>query len=266
MASPHSKQNNMKIRVLGCSGGIGGHHLRTTAFLVDHDILIDAGTGVGDLSIAELVKIDHVFITHSHLDHVTSLAFIVDTVGDMRDRPLVVHATEATIKILRTHIFNWAIWPDFSEIPTKDKPFLRFSAIHVGKTIDVEGRRITPLPANHTVPAVGYQLDAGRGSLVFTGDTGPCPELWEYVNNKIHDLRYLIIECAFPDREKQLAVASLHLCPSMLMQELAQLQHEAEIFITHLKPGQIELTMQEIDACSGAYHPGMLQGNQVFEI
>ena len=90
----------MKIRVLGCSGGIGGHHLRTTSFLVDHDILIDAGTGVGDLSIAELAQIDHVFITHSHLDHVVSLAFMVDAVGDMRDKPLTVHATEATIQIL----------------------------------------------------------------------------------------------------------------------------------------------------------------------
>ena len=44
----------MKLRVLGCSGGIGGRHLRTTSLLVDNDILIDAGTGVGDVSLAEL--------------------------------------------------------------------------------------------------------------------------------------------------------------------------------------------------------------------
>ena len=105
----------MKIRILGCSGGIGGRHLRTTSLLVDHDILIDAGTGVGDLAIAELAQIDHVFITHSHLDHTVCLAFLVDTVGEMRNRPLTVHATGATIEILRAHLFNWATWPDFSE-------------------------------------------------------------------------------------------------------------------------------------------------------
>jgi len=255
----------MKIRILGCSGGIGGRHLRTTSLLVDHDILIDAGTGVGDLAIAELAQIDHVFITHSHLDHVACLPFIVDTVGDMRNRPLTVHATEATLEILRAHIFNWAIWPDFSQIPTADEPFLRFSAITLGEPVDIEGRKITPLPANHTVPAVGYQLDSGAGSLVFTGDTGPCPELWSVVN-RIRNLRYLIIECAFSDRERALATASLHLCPSMLLAELEQLQRSAEVFITHLKPGQIELTMQEIEDCIGEYRPGMLQNNQLFEI
>lgn len=254
----------MKIRILGCSGGIGGHHLRTTSFLVDHDILIDAGTGVGDLSIAELKQIDHVFVTHSHLDHVASLAFIVDTVGDMRDRPLIIHASEATIHILREHIFNWQIWPDFSQTP-HGKPFLVYSPILVGQTVSVNGRMITPLPAHHTVPAVGYQLDSGDASLVFSGDTGPCPEFWERVN-KIQNLRYLIIECAFPDQEKELAIKSLHLCPSMLAEEFAQLQHEVDVFITHLKPGKIELTMQEIQAGMGARYPGMLQGNQVFEI
>ena len=265
MVLPPLKRNDMKIRILGCSGGIGGPHLRTTSFLIDQDILIDAGTGVGDLSFSELLQIDHVFITHSHLDHVTSLAFIVDSVGDRRDRPLIVHATQATIEILHTHIFNWVIWPDFTVLPSEDKPFLIFSPIHAGQAIDIGGRKITPLPANHTVPAVGYQIDSGRGSLVFSGDTGPCPNFWAAVN-KIENLRYLIIECAFPNREMQLAKASLHLCPSMLMDELAQLERAAKILITHLKPGQIELTMHEIQAGVGEHHPAMLQGNQVFEI
>lgn len=255
----------MKIRVLGCSGGIGGRHLRTTSFLIDHDILLDAGTGVGDLSLAELAQIDHVFLTHSHLDHVTSLPFLVDTVGDMRNRPLTVHASEATLEILRTHVFNWSIWPDFSEIPSVKSPFLRFSTVHPGEPVLLGDRQITSLPANHTVPAVGYRIKSAQGSLVFTGDTGPCPELWKAVN-RIDDLRYLIIECAFSNREKRLAKASLHLCPDMLAEELAQLERDAEVFITHLKPGQIELTMQEIEDCIGEYRPGMLQNNHVFEL
>jgi len=255
----------MRIRILGCSGGIGGRHLRTTSLLIDNDVLIDCGTGVADLSIAELAQIDHVFLTHSHLDHIACLPLMIDTVGDMRNRPITVHATAETEEILRAHIFNWAIWPDFSEIPSVSKPWLRFSSLRVRETVDLDGRHITALPANHTVPAVGYQCNSGRESLVFTGDTGPCPELWDAVN-RIDNLKTLIIETAFSNRERKIALASLHLCPSMLLEELAYLQSRPDIYITHLKPGQIELTMEEIEDSIGMFRPRMLQNNQVFEL
>ena len=255
----------MKVRILGCSGGIGGRHLRTTSILVDNDILIDAGTGVGDLSIAELAQIDHVFLTHTHLDHIACLPLMIDTVGDMRSRPLTVHATDAVLEILRNHVFNWAVWPDFTEIPTADKPFLRFESLHLGAAVVLDGRRIVPLPANHTVPANAYQLDSGTASLVFSGDTGPCPALWKAVN-KIVNLRTIIVETAFSNRERRLAAVSKHLCPDTLKEELSNLQRDAEIFITHLKPGQVELTMQEIEDCIGELKPRMLQNNQVFEL
>jgi cAMP phosphodiesterase len=231
---------------------------------VDHDILIDAGTGVGDLTLAELAQIDHVFITHSHLDHIACIPFMVDTVGDMRSRPLTLHATRATLEIIKAHVFNWAVWPDFSEIPSADKPFMCYEALQVGQSIEFGARRIRVLPANHTVPAVGYALDSGDSTLVFTGDTTVSDELWRAVN-KIRNLRYLIVETAFSNRERQLAIASKHLCPSMLAEELQKLQHKPEIFITHMKPGQIELTMQEIAEEIGEFKPRLLQNNHVFE-
>ncbi len=98
----------MKLRVLGCSGGIGAG-LRTTTLLLDDDVLIDAGTGVGDLEIGDMAKIDHIFVTHSHLDHVTSIPFLADTVGWMRDKPVTIHALPETIDILRKHLFNWSV-------------------------------------------------------------------------------------------------------------------------------------------------------------
>ena len=254
----------MKLKVLGCSGGIGGRHLRTTTLLVDNDILIDAGTGVGDISLAELMLIDHIFITHSHLDHVCSIPFLVDTVGGMRNKPLTVHASEPTLEIIRNHIFNWSIWPDFSQIPTPSKPFMRYEAMEQGQTDEHKGRKITSLPANHVVPAVGFQVDSGQASLVFTGDTTTHDPLWKVVN-KIANLRYLIIETAFCNRERELAIAAKHFCPSLLAEELTKLEQSAEIFITHLKPGEVELTMQEIEDCAGEYKPRMLQNNQVFE-
>src|SRR5690606_36025245 len=178
-----------------------------TSFLLDSDVLIDAGTGVGDLTIAELSQIDHVFITHSHLDHVTSIPFLVDTVGGMRARPITVYATRATIEIMRNHLFNWAIWPDFTEIPSPEAPFLRYEDLEVGGSVELGGRTITAIPARHTVPAVGYHLDSGAGSLVFTGDTGPNEALWKVVN-AIGNLKYLIIETAFSNKEQRLAEIS----------------------------------------------------------
>jgi ribonuclease BN (tRNA processing enzyme) len=254
----------MKVRILGCSGGIGGSHLRTASMLVDEDVLVDCGTGVGDLTLAELARVDHVFLTHSHLDHIAGLPLLIDSVGDMRDRPVTVHATEATIEILRAHVFNWAIWPDFNEIPSVGAPQMRYQSLRTGVAVDLGGRRITALPACHTVPAVGYHLDSGPASLVISGDTGPCPEFWAAVNG-IDNLRYLIVETAFSNRDRRLASAAKHLCPESLAGELASLQRAAEIYITHLKPGQIELTMQEINDSLGELRPRMLENNQVFE-
>ena len=254
----------MRLRVLGCSGGIGGRHLRTTSFLLDGDVLVDAGTGVGDLTLAELSQIDHIFITHSHLDHVTSIPFLVDTVGGMRAKPLTIYATRATIEILKNHLFNWAIWPDFTEIPTPEAPFMRYREMEVGATVTLGSRRITAIPARHTVPAVGYHLDSGAASLVFTGDTGQNDALWRIVN-RIANLKFLIIETAFSNKERQLAEVSRHLCPATLAEELAKLERSPEIYITHLKPGEIEPTMLEIEECAGAFRPRMLQNNLVLE-
>ena len=254
----------MKVRILGCSGGIGGRHLRTTSMLVDHDILIDAGTGVADLTLAEMAMIDHVFITHSHLDHIASLPLMIDSIADMRDKPVTVYATEATLEIIQNHIFNWAIWPDFSEIAVRKDAVMKYKSIRVGQSVHFGKRTIAAVPAEHTVPAVGYHLDSGEGSLVFTGDTTSNDVFWP-VLNKIANLRYLLIETAFSNQEERLAVVSKHLCPSMLGDELAKMTRDAKVYISHLKPGQIELIMGEIDECAGAFKPKMLQNNQVFE-
>lgn len=254
----------MKLRILGCSGGIGGRHLRTSSFLVDHDILIDAGTGVAELSIAELAAIDHVFLTHAHLDHIASLPLMIDTVADRRTRPLIVYGAADVLESLRKHIFNWAIWPDFTAVPDAAAPFMQYRPIGLGELIRLDGRSITALPVAHTVPAVGYQLDSGAASLVFSGDTGPCDDFWQAVN-RIENLRHLIIECAFSNRERGLAEVSRHLCPELLAGELAKLKRRCQVHITHLKPGQIEATMAEIESCLEDFEPDMLQNNQVFE-
>lgn len=253
----------MKLRILGCSGGIGGG-LQTTAMLLDDDVLIDAGTGVGRLSFAELVKIDHIFVTHAHLDHVAFIPFLVDTVGSIRSRPVTIHAIQATLDILQAHLFNWQIWPDFTKIPDSNLPYMRYETLLLDHTVELKGRKITPLPANHVVPAVGYHLDSGQASLVFTGDTTTNDALWMAVN-KIENLKYLIIESAFSNQKRDIALRSKHLCPSLLAEELKKLEQTAEIFITHLKPSETDVTMREIQQCIGRYSPHRLENDQLFE-
>jgi len=254
----------MRIRVLGCSGGIGGG-LRTTSFLVDEDVLIDAGTGVGDLSLENLAKIDHIFVSHSHLDHVASIPFLVDTVCWMRRTPIVVYGIKETLDILRAHLFNWKIWPDFTQIPNGKEPFMVYREIKVGEAVELRGRRFTAIPANHTVPAVGYVMDNGRNALIFSGDTSTNDALWSVVN-ATKNLKYLIIETAFSNKERDIAVASKHLCPKMLAEELEKMRVTPDVFITHLKPGEGALTMKEVGEAAGRWRPRMLENNQEFTL
>ena len=252
----------MRIKILGCSGGIGGK-FRTTSMLVDDDILIDAGTGLGDMSVDALAKVDHVFITHSHLDHVAFLPFLVDTVCWMRNKPLIVHSTAPTLQVLKDHLFNWKIWPDFSQIPDGENPFMIFTELRVGEPVNVNGRIFTAVPANHVVPAVGYLVDNGKASFLFSGDTTTNDALWA-VANRTENLKYLVIETAFANKERDIAIASKHLCPSMLAVELAKLTREVEVFVTHLKPGEVTLTMSEIERDAARWKPRMLENGHEF--
>ncbi|QHE88621.1 3',5'-cyclic-nucleotide phosphodiesterase [Hydrogenophaga sp. BPS33] len=239
----------MRVRVLGCSGAIA-QGCRTTSFLLDHDVLIDAGTGVGDLTLDEMARVDHVLLTHSHLDHIAALPLMLDSVAALRlasgVAPLQVHALPGTIAALKVHIFNNLIWPDFSAIPSVDTPLMRFVSIAVGDVLHVGGKAVEVLPAVHTVPAVGYAVASASGHWVFSGDTERNPAFWARVNQL--QIAQLVIETAFSNREQALAQRSLHLAPGTLAQELAQIdpQHKYPIYITHTKPAETGLIMEEI--------------------
>ena len=241
----------MIIRALGCSGSIAAGS-RTTSFLVDDDLLVDAGTGVGDLGLDELERIDDIVVSHSHLDHVLAIGLLADSVARRRTAarrpPVTVRALPATLAALRAHVFNDVIWPDFSRLPTPTQPVLRFEPFAVGDVLRLRGRRIEVLPAAHTVPAVGFAVQAGDGApaWVFTGDTGPNPALWQRLAEL--PVRHLVIEAAFGDDEAALARRSGHLCPSTLGDELARLAPGADVHVTHVKPGEVDKVMTQIAA------------------
>ena len=236
----------MKLTVLGCSGGIGsGRH--TTSLLVDDDMLIDAGSGITTLDFEQLLKIDHVLLTHAHLDHVLGLPLLLDSVGDLRDTPVTVHALPEVLEVLATHLFNWQLWPDFREIPSAEAPWLRFGPLGFGETFTLKGRTFRPLPVNHVVPACGLRVATHAGSLVFSGDTTHS-RAFVAALNAIPDLRHLIIETSFENELVDIAKASKHHWPDSLAAELQGLKVRPQVWITHLKPGNEAAIMYELRA------------------
>ena len=225
----------MQIRVLGCSGGVGPG-LRTTSLLIDESLMIDAGTGVGDLTLEEMSRIGDVFITHSHLDHVCGLAFMADNLFGVIEHPLQVHATTETLNTLREHLFNWRLWPDFTRLPDAENPSLVFHTLKP-KTPKTIGRlKLTAFEVSHTVPAVGYVVEGAEGVFVFSGDTYADSRIWQFLN-KLPRLDKLMIEVAFADEDAELGLISKHFTPSLLGSELTKLRHRPRLYLTHHKPG-----------------------------
>ncbi|MBK5942622.1 MBL fold metallo-hydrolase [Halorhodospira halophila] len=256
----------MELRALGTSGGIG-QGLRTTAFLVDGWLLVDAGSGVGDLTAAELGGIRDVLLTHAHLDHTAYLGLMADArIGDGTP-PIRVHAPAPTLDVLREHLFNGVLWPDFTAIPTPQEPVLVFEPLPSAQALILGAFHITPLPARHSVPAVGYRIEDGSGSLVFSGDTGASPALRE----RLEELGMpdaLIIECAFPDALESLARQVGHYTPAQLVEELRHWPAGVRVWVTHLKPGaaaHIEEELREQAAAAGV-HCELLRGGDVLQI
>ena len=238
----------MKLRVLGCSGSIAAGS-RTTAFLLDDNVLVDAGTGVGDLRIDELCAIDHILLSHSHLDHVLGIPLLADCVMQRRMaarpfEPLRVHGLPETLEALRRHIFNDVLWPDFTRLPQADRPILTLEPLATGDRLVLGGKTIEVLPAQHTVPAVGYGVETPSGWWVYTGDTGPNPLLWERLRGR--RLAQVVIETAFSDDELALARVSRHLAPQLLDEELTQLAPGTPVAITHMKPGEVAAVMGQV--------------------
>lgn len=226
----------MKVRVLGCSGGIS-QNVATTSFLLDEDILIDAGTGVCDLSLDELRRIKHIFITHSHLDHIVSIPLLADTLfDDLIGTPLIVHALPETIKALRDHVFNGTIWPNFTELPHKTNAVLKLEVMEAGTACELDGRLVEMISVNHTVPGVGYCVESEGKAFAFSGDTTSNENFWATLN-KYDTLDLLFVESAFADKDLELAKVAFHYCPQLLAEDLKKLKHKTRVCITHLKPG-----------------------------
>jgi len=253
----------MQVKTLGWSGGIGAN-LRTTCFLIDDDLLIDAGTGLGDLPLNHMTGIRHIFLTHSHMDHVAGLPLLADSMFGVHDEPIVVHAQEKTIKALKAHIFNWVIWPDFSELPNKENPSIRFEIMNPGEKVTIRSREIEMIPVNHTVPGVGYCVTSRRACIAFSGDTTTNDTLWE-VLNRYENIDLLFVEAAFCNDDIEISKVSKHYCPRLLGEDILKLNHRPKVWLTHFKPGEEELIYQECVDAMPEFDVQQLKGGEVFK-
>jgi len=255
----------MQVRVLGCSGGIGAGR-RTTSFLVDDDVLIDAGSGVGDLTLQEMAPIRHLFLTHAHLDHIMCLPSLADGVFDaLRRAPLQIHCLPETAEALQRHLFNGVIWPDFTRLPSLAQPVIRFVPMAPGEEVVVGERRFEMIPVHHVVPTVGYRVTAPGGVFAFSGDTTCNDSFWDALNAGDR-LDLLIIECAFSNAEEAMCRMARHYCPTLLADDLQKLRHRPRIWLTHAKPGEEEQIFDECRRLITGRAVEHLSGGELFTV
>lgn len=224
-----------------------------TSFLIGGTVAVDAGAITRALTLDEQRAIRHVIITHTHIDHTSSLPFLIENLFGNDGEPVSIYCTRSVLGAVRRHLFNNDTWPDFSTIPNHTYPSVRFQVMEpelpFAIATDDGALEITPVAVNHVVPTTGLLLRQGGSSLLFTSDTGPTERAWE-VANAAADLAAVITECSFPNRLQAVADASLHLTPATLAGELAKLHRDVPVYLYHFKPPYLEELRAELAAAT----------------
>ena len=234
------------IKILGAHGG-KATNMHLTSLQISKEITLDAGNLIEGLG-NDIQYINHIFISHAHLDHILDIAFLIDDTFEIRTEPLKIYARKQTLNSIKKHLLNWEIWPDFTEInlPNSKKKAIELIEIHLDETIEVNDCIITPIQNNHTPYSNGYLIEKEDKALLFTSDTYCCDSIWEKVNNN-KKISTIIIDVSFPSRLNQLAHDSKHLTPTLLKQELKKLKRDdIKIHINHIKPYYKNEVLEEI--------------------
>ncbi|MEA2049744.1 MAG: 3',5'-cyclic-nucleotide phosphodiesterase [Campylobacterota bacterium] len=244
-----SNPHKPSIKILGAYGG-KSTNMQLTSIQISKEVVIDAGNileGLGN----GMKNINHVFISHSHLDHINDIGFLIDATFENRSESLKIYGREKTLNSIKNHLLNWEIWPDFTQIPliNSDIKSVELITIELNETIEVDGCKIKAVENNHTDSSNGYVVEKENSAIMFTSDTYCCDSLWEEVNNN-NKITAVIIDVSFPSRMSQLAFDSKHLTPALLESELKKLKRDdVSIHINHIKPSyKVELVKEVIKA------------------
>jgi len=237
----------MRFRVLGCSGGELPRH-RTTCFLVDGRLAIDAGALTASLSLRQLTRVDDIVLSHSHLDHVKDVPLLADLLAGRRRTPVRVHASPECAQALRDDVFNGRLWPDFTRIPSRAAPVVQIVTFRPDRPFRAGGLSFRPVEVCHPVESVGFLVSDGRSQIAISGDTGPTEAFWARVD-RARNLKALLVEVSFPNDLQGLADVSGHLTPSTLHSELAKLsRRDVPVLLYHLKPAYVARLRREVAA------------------
>ena len=253
----------IRLQLAGSSGGIGGSGRQTTCYLLNDSVLIDAGTGLGTLSLEAMAGIEHVVLTHAHLDHIACLPLLVDSVAGIRSSPLQVWALPEVIAILRAHIFNNHIWPDFTVIPDAANPFMRLMPLPTDGLM-LDGLHFVPLPALHGIPACGYRVSHGNATLAFSGDTSDCAAFWQAISDDAA-IAAVIVECSYPSTMAKLADLSMHMHAGALAHRLGGLPPGVASVVIHRKPGFEDAIAAELSAALAGRDLRLPQPGEVYQ-
>ena len=240
----------MKIRVLGAFGGEGLGH-RPSAFLVNDKVLLDGGSVSSALTVPDQLGVEYAIVSHAHLDHITGLAYLTETLAFCEVGAAVTIASiDPVITTLRAGVFNDTLWPDFSRIPHPDMPVVKYRTLIENAEQRVGDLWVTPVAVNHTVPTAGFIVHDGSTGIIYSGDTGPTEALWRTARG-LQGLRAVILECAFPNRLGPLAQVAKHMTPALIQRELDKLPPDVPVWIFHVKPQFHEEVSEELARIEG---------------
>ena len=261
----------MKIRVLGCHGsdlvldGQNRHQCRTSGFLINGTVMVDAGTIAAALRLDEIRKIRHILVSHLHFDHIKGLPTLADSLADDGCEPVSLTSTTSVLDGLTTHIFNNQIYPDFLQLPDPDKPVYRKAPMEANTDVQVGDLRVTAVPVNHLVPTVGFLIRDRQSSILYSGDTYVTDEIWAQAARE-PTLKAAFIETSFPDEMRELAAASKHLTPSLFAREFQKIgKPDLPVYVYHLKPRFRQTIERELGKL-GIKHLVVLEEEQEIEV
>ena len=261
--SEKAEKEQKQIKILGAYGtkapGFG-----TSSILLNKSNVIDAGNLLRPLK-DDSIYIENIWLTHSHLDHISDIAYILDNYFSERTNTLNIIGLPQTLKVIKEHFLNNNIWPDFSNIPLvdSDKMAIRYKEIEIGRVYDIgDGETIEAFETDHTVASCGYIFTKDGTSVLITADTLDMTNIYEIINLR-KDIKSVVFECSFPSSMESLAISSKHLTPKLLFDSFKNLKRDdVEIYINHIKPAFLNTIAKEIRDLSVEYSPKILKDEE----
>lgn len=227
----------MKLQLLPSTFDGNGASLRQhlTCFVIDDSVAIDAGSLAMAVTPLQQNRIRDIVLTHAHLDHIAGLPLFIDDLFSTLTEPITIHATQPVIDTLERDIFNWSVYPRFSELSNSNGPVLKYEPFGQAEEFTVRNLTLRAVEVNHKVPSSGFLISDTATTIALSGDTAGTEGFWTLVNSS-DEMSAILLECAFPDELDELAVVSHHLTPKRMALELEKCEKDCPVYIVNLKP------------------------------